>query len=145
MLNLVDKIKDLVLALESKISDVNAKEQGLDELVAKNKELYNKNMDYSSELSAREKRVSHIEDVARVSEESKERLKQANNIKIDNDKKHKELLDIENNLKAKNEELQKMISLYRSKNQSLEEEKVQLEKDRKEMRIKIIEDLKKLK
>lgn len=145
MLNLVEKIKDLVSALESKISSVDIKEKELSVLILENKELYNKNMNYLSEISVREKRVSHIEDVARVSEESKERLKQANNVKVENDKKYKELLDIEENLKVKNEELQKMIVLYRAKNQNLEDEKVQLEKDRKEMRVKIIEDLKKLK
>lgn len=145
MLNLVEKIKDLVSSLESKISSVDVKEKELDVLIANNKELYNKNINYLSELSAREKKVFTVEDVARVSEESKERLKQANNVKVENDKKFKELIDIEEKLKVKDEELQKMIALYRSKNQSLEEEKVQLEKDRKEMRVKIIEDLKKLK
>ena len=145
MVDIIDKLKNLAVLLESKISENDAKAKELSVQLDIAKTLSIRNDAKAEELIAREKALDHIENVVKVEKESKERLAEANNVKADNYRVTQEISKEKSALLEKDESLGKLIALYKSKNASLEAEKVQLEADRKAMRIKILDELKGLK
>jgi len=145
MKEIADKLNNLVAVLEHKIAnnDEMSKELSLESSLIK--ESKSKNEAKENELIAREKNIKNIEDVVLLSNQAKERLAESNKINKETQFSLEKIKADRNSILLKEEELKKMVALYRAKNESLEKEKVQLEIDRKEMRVKIIEDLKKLK
>jgi hypothetical protein len=145
MEEVIGKIKDLVATLEKKIADNDSKSKQLSIELSLAKEASVKIENKSVELDLREASVKQIEDVIRIAEETKEKLVEVSRIKSANCKESEEIAIAKDALKADEKKLSDMIALYRAKNESLEQEKVQLAVERKEMRAKILEDLKKLK
>jgi hypothetical protein len=145
MQDVIERLKGLCLLLEQKISENDSKAKQLSVELSLAKEATAQNNKKADELIAREDAVSDIEDIILLSDESKARLNDANKVRSENIKEAERLSLEKKEIEKKNEELKNTMSLYRAKNASLEAEKVQLEIDRKEMRAKILEDLKKLK
>lgn len=145
MQDIINKLKDLASELSVKIADNEAKAKELALELRLAKESATKNSAKEDELSIREKKVSNVEDVVRLSEENKANLVAISRMKADNVKVLEQIASDRKALESKDAELKNMIALYRIKNENLEAEKVQLAKDRVEMRAKILEDLKKLK
>lgn len=141
MKEILNKMNDLVSALDIKIVEFDKKNIELDKIIDMNNNLVEKNKERSASLDDREKKVAHVENIVRISEESKARLNTVNDIAIENTKVLKQISVEKEALSKENERLQGMIALYRSKNESLVEEKKKLEEDRKEMRSKILQEL----
>jgi hypothetical protein len=145
MQDVIERLKGLCLLLEQKISENDSKTKQLSVELSLARESTAKNNIKAEELIAREDAVSDIEDIILLSDESKARLNDANKVRSENIKEAERLALEKKEIEKKSEEFKSLMALYREKNASLEAEKVQLEIDRKEMRAKILEDLKKLK
>lgn len=141
MKEIIKKMNDLVSALDSKVEEFDKKNKELDKTIDLNNGLVEKNKERSASLDDREKKIAHVENIVRISEESKTRLNTVNDIAIENTKVLKQISVEREALSKENERLQGMIALYRSKNEALVREKASLEEDRKEMRSKILEEL----
>lgn len=141
MKEILEKMNSLVLTLDSKVEEFDKKNKELDKIIDLNNSLVEKNKERSTSLDERENKIAHIENIVKISEESKERLNTVNDIAIENNKVLKQISVEKEAISKENERLQGMITLYRSKNEALVKEKAKLEEDRKEMRSKILEEL----
>ena len=141
MKDIINKMNDLVSALDKKILEFDKKNLELDKIIDMNNSLVEKNKEQSESLDRREKKIAQIENIVKISDESKERLTAVNDISVENNKVLKQIAVEKDALFKEAERLQSMIALYRSKNESLEKERAKLEDDRKEMRSKILEEL----
>jgi len=145
MKEVMAKIDELVWLLEKKIAECSKKEEQLSSMFKSFKADEEKLIIREKDLDVREDAIKFIEDAARVMDEAKAKLAFASDVKRENEKAFAEIEAGKKSNKDLDEKLQTLIALYRAKNASLEEEKVQLAKDRKEMRSKILEELKNLK
>jgi hypothetical protein len=139
------KLNELLALLQTKIAENEALSKQLTHELGLAKADSAKNSAKADELNKRAKEITDVEDVIKVSEEAKAKLAEANRVKVENIKVTAALGEAKLFVEKTRDELNNLISIYKKKNESLEAEKVQLEIDRKDMRAKILEDLKKLK
>lgn len=145
MKDVIIKLDELIDLLQKKIAEASETSKDLQIQLSLSKEQIKKNNIKAEELEAREKGIALVEGVVKLSEQTKKDLLIVNELRSENLRISSENSATKKNLEDKEKELKDLVALYRAKNASLEAEKVQLEKDRKDMRAKVLEDLKKLK
>lgn len=145
MNELIEKFKALIADAERVINDNDNRAKHLIHEASLVKASADANEARAAELSEREKAIAKIENVMLIEAESKQRADKARELMVKNDEKVAELALLQDEIEAKQDELDELISVYKAKDKALEAARVQLEEDRKNMRMQIIDELKNLK
>ena len=142
MLEVLQKVADLIKLLEEKNASTDTLNKQLSNQKLALADVERRQMATDRQLSARERLVSKSEETEKSKQDMKDAVARALSDKIKNNEKAAELAKEAEKLAKDRTEVEGMRRLFTRKNENMDNLKVQLEKEKKLMREKILEELK---
>jgi len=142
MQEVIQKLSELVTLLEEKIAAIEVLNEQLVAKKLSQEEDDKKLIATANQLGARERIVKNIENIAEEKKNITDAIKRTNEKRIANVKKEKEIDDREKGIKSKEDDLATTQAIFKGKNKMFDEKVIQMDTERKLMKEKFLEELK---